>query len=136
MNPKIAVTGPFASSWQQSLACTIFWEKPQNQQQLLQSERYMSEIVKESTSRISNEPEIPMVPSAAKSSPQSIVVPTAMYSLLPVSILIVSSVTRDMALMNSFIANSNLGPVSIRKYLFYLRKVPTHSHPGIRGNEL
>jgi hypothetical protein len=96
----------------------------------------MSEIVEESTSRISNEPEIPTVPFAAKSSPRSIVVPTAMYSLLPVSVLIVSSVTHDMALMNSFVANWNLGPVLIRKYLFYLRNVPIHSHPGIRGNEL
>lgn len=51
---------------------------------------------------------MPTVPLAAKSSPRLIVVPTAMYSLLPDSVLIVSSVTQDMALMNSFVANSNL----------------------------
>lgn len=45
-------------------------------------------------------------PFAARSSPRFIVVPTAMKSLLPVSVLAVSSVTHEIAFTNSFVANS------------------------------
>lgn len=50
----------------------------------------------------------PTDPLAAKSSPRSTVVPTAMYSLLPLSALDVSRVTQDMLLMNSLVENSKL----------------------------
>jgi hypothetical protein len=45
-------------------------------------------------------------PFAARSSPRLIVVPTATNSLLPFSVLDVSSVTQDTAFMDSFVANS------------------------------
>jgi hypothetical protein len=85
-----------------------------DQEQLPQFRRHMSRNSGESVEWIFNEHEELTLPFAAKSSPRLIVVPTAIYSLLPVSVLDVSSVTHDMALINSFVANSKLYLASAR----------------------
>lgn len=64
-------------------------------------------------------------PLVAKSSPRLIVVPTAMKSFVPVSVLIVSNITQSTQLTNSFCANSYLLMVSFYK----LRESPWLTHP-------
>jgi len=136
LKPQIAVTGPFASSRQRSRNLYhLFGETAGSGTTSTISKIYVCKSRGISVTNL-NRPKILALPFAARSSPLLIVVPTAMYSLLPVSVLVVSSVTHDIALMNSFVANSNLGHYQQNEPRFLLRDIPIHGHPRIRGNEL